>query len=81
MMYYNERKILILEAMAELPEADANEICEILGDATLPTIAMALLHYHRQGLLTREKRGGFYRYRLTTKGYERLIYLTNIEQQ
>ncbi len=80
-MDYNERKILILETMAELQEADANDICEVLGDATYPTIGMALLHYHRQGLLNREKHGGFYRYWLTTKGYERLIYLTNVEQQ
>ena len=80
-MDYNERKLLILETLAELPEADANEICEMLGNVTLHTVGMALLHYQRQGLLNRIKIRGSYSYWLTEKGLERLIYLTNVEQQ
>ena len=75
-MKYNERKINVLAAMAELGEARARELMEYLGDIELEAAKKCLTRYKRQGLLNRQRR----LYRLSDRGYERLEYLQDIMQ-
>ena len=79
---YNERKLTILEAVdnLDLDEATSQEVYEHLiengDDVGLSAVQMALLRYHRQGLLSRRKIESVTRvYTLTDKGLERLKWL------
>ena len=82
-MDYNERKLTILEAVDDLDEATSQEVYEHLigndDEVGLSAVQMALLRYHRQGLLSRRKIELVTRvYALTDKGLERLKWLKDI---
>lgn len=72
---YNELKLEVLEEFENWDEITASDMAKTLG-RTHPSIAMALLRYHRHGLLSRytihrnEKV-----YSLTARGLERLDWL------
>ena len=77
-MNYNERKLSVLEALEDLGEATSFEVWETQGgDVSVRGIRMALLRYHRQGLLNRS--GGVYS--LSNRGFERLEYLRSVVQE
>lgn len=72
---YNELKLEVLEEADNWEEVTAGDMANALG-RTHPSVAMAMLRYHRQGLLSRytihrnEKV-----YSLTDRGLERLDWL------
>jgi hypothetical protein len=76
---YNQVKRGILEALDAVGEVTAGELATFLGRSDAST-AMALLRYHRQGLVS-----GFTVahnakvYALTDRGYERLVYLRSTD--
>ena len=70
---YNVVKKEILEILSELGEVTVRDIADIT-DRSYESVAMALLRYHRQGLLYRS--GGREKiYELTEKGLERLNWI------
>ena len=72
---YNEAKLEILEALEELGEATVEDVASML-DRSYESVGMALLRYHRHGLVSRYKVQGRIRmYSLTDRGLERLEYL------
>ena len=75
MSRYNEAKREILEALEDLGEATAEEVAGFLGRSH-ESVSMALLRYHRQGLVSRQTLEGRTKiYQLTQRGMERLWYL------
>ena len=76
-MKYNERKINVLEAIANLGETRARKLMNYLGNVSLEATKKALTRYKRQGLLTRTR--GLYR--LSGRGYEWLEYLQSIMKE
>ena len=78
MSSYNEAKLEILEALEELGEATVEEVASLL-DRSHEGVGMALLRYHRQGLVGRHRvRGRIRMYALTERGQERLDYLKSL---
>jgi len=82
-MGYNERKIEILRCVETgwcTPE-NVLDICQKGKSTTISSIQMALLRYHRQGLLHRRKTGRHreYEYRISERGEERLKWLVSQE--
>ena len=80
MMKYNERKYLVLDAVDDLGEATAYEVWEEQeDDVSLSAIQMALLRYHKQGLLNR---WGYPKvYSLSERGEERLEWLESLDTE
>ena len=75
-MKYNEAKKEILDALERLGESTAVEIARYLGRSHEST-SMALLRYHRQGLLSRETIVARTKvYTITDRGSKRLEYLS-----
>ncbi len=74
-MRYNERKLSVLEVMADLGEATAIEIWEELEDAgSYDAARMAIYRYYLMGLLSRG--GGKEKsYEITERGINRLSFL------
>ena len=82
-MKYNELKTTILNLLTTEGWCDSNRIIErARSESGLPTssraVRMALLRYHRYGLLHREWRQGQYVYRLSDRGARRLIWLRGL---
>lgn len=77
-MEYNERKYCVLEAVFEFGEATAQDVYGYVidqgDDIDLSAVQMALLRYHRQGLLTRRGKKTKI-YELSEKGEDRLLWL------
>ena len=73
---YNELKLGILEEAHNWEEITAGEMAETLG-RNHPSIAMAMLRYHRMGLLSRYTTNWKNEkvYALTDRGLERLDWL------
>jgi DNA-binding transcriptional ArsR family regulator len=72
---YNVAKLEILGALEELGEATVEDVASYLG-RTHEGVGMALLRYHRHGLVGRYRvRGRTRMYQLTERGLERLEYL------
>ncbi len=76
---YNEAKVVILEALIDVGEATVDDLVGLLGWSR-EGMAMALLRYSRQGLVSRRREGREYIYSLTQRGFERLEYLTSEEE-
>lgn len=75
---YNEVKKEILSLLDEVGGATAKEAAGYVGRSH-ESVAMALLRYHRQGLVSRYVSEGKTRvYRLTNRGVERLEYLQSL---
>lgn len=79
---YNELKICVLSLLKEQEELSSKAttvaLCTLLGrEASLRSIEMALLRYHRLGLLERTGRRGAYVYKLSEKGRRRLEWLAS----
>lgn len=81
-MDYNQLKSLILRIILDHVAIDANSVlAELVSGgvrADIHAVRMALVRYHRLGLLKRERAGGMYRYSLSERGIARLRWL---EQQ
>ncbi len=73
---YNERKLEVLSVLSTIIEGKSFTVAVMVGCAH-ETAAMALLSYHRQGLLSRYQLPGSRAraYSLTDRGYERLEWL------
>ena len=81
-MNYNELKIHILGLFESTEEFDSLKIRELLAvektvKLTDKAVEMALLRYWRQGLLSRNRRGGRFQYALTERGLARREWLLN----
>jgi len=82
---FNRRKISILNRMASARWYTVKRIYELSEDKSrisIFSIRMALLRYHRQGLLNRRKTGHHreYEYKLSKRGIDRLKWLVNIQK-
>jgi hypothetical protein len=80
---YNQLKTVILGLLTTEGWCDSNRIIErvqsefgLLGSTR--AVRMALLRYHRHGLLHREWRRGEYVYRLSDRGARRLVWLKGL---
>ena len=74
---YNEVKFLILDTLRDLTEATVQEVATEL-ERSHCSVSMAMLRYHRMGLLSRysiERNTKVYS--LTSRGYERLDWLAH----
>ena len=81
MSTFNQAKRDILETLEQLVEATAGDIASHLGRSDAST-AMALLRYHRQGLISRYTIAHNAKvYALTNRGYERLNYLRSMDEE
>ena len=82
---YNQLKLLILRTVSECGSVSSEEVGNhlITRDVRVEihAIRMALMRYHRQGLLLRKKTEGSFSYALSERGTRRLKWLetTNIE--
>ncbi len=79
-MRFNQLKRAILELFTAESECTSLQVAQRLVDSEvgaldIHALRMALVRYHRQGLLVRERRGGSYAYRLSEKGARRLLWL------
>jgi DNA-binding transcriptional regulator PaaX len=79
---YNELKVPILQLLT-LGPMDSNSVFKRLAESKGITIdihalRMALMRYHKQGLLKRERSGGAFTYTISERGVQRLRWL---EQQ
>jgi DNA-binding GntR family transcriptional regulator len=82
-MKYNELKTTILNLLTTEGWCDSNQIIErARSESGLPAssraVRMALLRYHRHGLLHREWRRGEYVYKLSDRGARRLVWLRGL---
>ena len=80
---YNELKTAILDLLTTEGWCDSNQIIERARSeaglsASSRAVRMALLRYHRHGLLHREWRQGEYVYRLSDRGARRLVWLRGL---
>ncbi len=79
-MRYNELKTIVLQILTTDGWCDSNRIIERVQSeggckASPRAVRMALLRYHRYGLVHREWRSGEYAYRLSDRGAGRLLWL------
>jgi DNA-binding PadR family transcriptional regulator len=80
---YNELKTAILDLLTTEGWCDSNRIIERARSESgispsSRAVRMALLRYHRHGLLHREWRRGEYVYRLSDRGARRLVWLRGL---
>jgi DNA-binding transcriptional regulator PaaX len=85
-MDYNRLKMAVLDLFTISAPMDSNVVAQRLVQekriaVSINALRMALLRYHKQGLLEREWREGEYLYNLTTKGAARLEWLSSREHQ
>ena len=72
---YNELKLELLDEADDWEEVTAVVMAEALG-RTHPSVSMAMLRYHRQGLLSRYTIAHNEKvYSLTSRGFSRLEWL------
>ena len=77
---YNQLKLLILQVLFKTGPTDSGSLqTELarskLADVDIHALRMALMRYHRQGLLKRDRRGGTFLYALSERGIQRLRWL------
>jgi len=77
---YNQLKTMVLQILTTDGWCDSNRVIERVQSevglsASPRAVRMALLRYHRYGLLHREWRRGEYLYRLSDRGAGRLLWL------
>jgi len=76
---YNQLKSLILRRISDHVAMDANSVlAELVADGIridVHAVRMALVRYHRLGLVKRERAGGMFRYSLSERGIARLRWL------
>jgi DNA-binding transcriptional regulator PaaX len=80
---YNELKLNILQVLSQTGPLDSSSLGEAIAESKkiildIHALRMALMRYHKQGLLKRERAEGVFRYALTERGLQRLRWL---EQQ
>jgi len=80
---YNVLKLRLLRLLSKAGPTDSDSLARTISASKdfgidIHALRMALMRYHKQGLLKREKVGGLFRYTLTERGDQRLRWL---EQQ
>jgi hypothetical protein len=80
---YNVLKLRILRLLSKTGPTDSNSLAITIAESKeitldIHALRMALMRYHKQGLLKRERAGGTFTYALTERGIQRLRWL---EQQ
>jgi DNA-binding transcriptional regulator PaaX len=79
-MDYNELKLRVLQILAGRERMSSGSIAMELRASTglvidIHALRMALMRYHKQGLLKRERGGGMFAYTLSERGLQRLRWL------
>ena len=78
-MRYNQLKGAVLEILSGSDEETSLGLLRRLREGGIEVsekaLQMAILRYYRQGLLSRRRRQGLYRYSITAKGKGRLEWL------
>ncbi len=78
-MRYNKLKEIVLRILSECAEETSLGLLGRLRgegvEVSEKALQMAVLRYYRQGLLSRRRRQGLYRYSITDKGRRRLEWL------
>ncbi|MEM2082819.1 MAG: hypothetical protein QXU06_03300 [Candidatus Bathyarchaeia archaeon] len=78
-MKYNKLKEAVLRILSGSGEETSLGLLERLRgegvEVSEKALQMAVLRYYRQGLLSRRRRQGLYRYSITDKGKRRLEWL------
>lgn len=82
-MDYNVLKLRILWLLSKTGPTDSSSLAKTIAESKeitldIHALRMALMRYHKQGLLKRERSGGTFTYALTERGIQRLRWL---EQQ
>ena len=82
-MDYNALKLRILRLLSKTGPTDSSSLASRIVEGKefeldIHALRMALMRYHKQGLLKRERSGGTFTYALTERGIQRLRWL---EQQ
>lgn len=80
---YNVLKLRILRLLSKTGPTDSSSLATTIAESKeitldIHALRMALMRYHKQGLLKRERTGGTFIYALTERGIQRLRWL---EQQ
>gem|GEM_PF-970799 len=80
---YNVLKLRILRLLSKTGPTDSSSLASTIAESKeitldIHALRMALMRYHKQGLLKRERAGGTFTYALTERGIQRLRWL---EQQ
>jgi hypothetical protein len=80
---YNVLKLRVLRLLSKLGPIDSGSLANSIAESQeskldIHALRMALMRYHKQGLLRRERSGGSFHYCLTERGIQRLRWL---EQQ
>lgn len=81
-LHYNELKKLILRVLSIGP-MNSLSLVEELGKYRVEplevhAVRMALVRYHKQGLLNREKKSGMFVYSISERGLRRLEWLESL---
>jgi len=81
---HNQMKKLVLGLLSTEGPVTSHDVARQLRDehnaeVSIRAVQMALMRYHRQGLLHRTRRGSVFYYSLLEKGAKRLIWLRNAE--
>lgn len=76
---YNQLKLAVLQAFSETGSAESGQLTKRLESVgifiEIHALRMALMRYHKQGLLKRERKGGVLVYSLSERGVARLRWL------
>ena len=80
---YNALKLRILRLLSKTGPTDSGSLASTIAESKeirldIHALRMALMRYHKQGLLKRERTAGTFTYALTERGIQRLRWL---EQQ
>ena len=79
-MDYNALKLRILRLLSKTGPTDSSSLASTISEGKeftldIHALRMALMRYHKQGLLKRERAGGTFTYALTERGIQRLRWL------
>ncbi len=82
---YNELKLLILRTISESGSMSSEDLATRLittgARVEIHAVRMALMRYHRQGLLLRKKASGSFSYSLSDRGLHRFEWLDAIQKR
>lgn len=79
-MDYNELKLEILQLLSKTGPLDSTSLAKVIAEShsivpDIHALRMALMRYHRLGLLKRQRVEGVYKYGITERGLRRLSWL------
>jgi DNA-binding transcriptional regulator PaaX len=77
---YNKLKVPVLQILRDEGPLDGNTIAKALSESRqisidIHALRMALMRYHRQGIVKRTRSGGSFKYAISERGIGRLKWL------